>query len=74
MPKKVLFLDEELFVAALDRAIEEGDGRFVDGHIDRLDSLISRLNDCLRELSKLQYRAQQLKFRTERTGAMSMAG
>ena len=40
MPKRTLHLDEELFVKALARAVEEGDARFIDGHVPRLDVLV----------------------------------
>ena len=61
MPKRILFVDEELFVMAFCRAVEEGDKAFVTGHVKRLEGLIGRLNDCLRELSEVQYRAHQMK-------------
>ena len=61
MPKRTLYLDEELFVKALARAVEEGDSRFVDGHVVRLDSLVENLGNCMRELSQLQARAHQLQ-------------
>ena len=56
MPKRTLNLDEELFVKALARAVEEGDARFIDGHVPRLDALVDKLQECLRELSRLQGR------------------
>ena len=67
MPKRTLHLDEELFVKALARAVEEGDARFVDGHVPRLDILVEKLGGCLRELAQLQLRAHQLQDRTHRS-------
>lgn len=64
MPKRTLHLDEELFVKALARAVEEGDARFVDGHVPRLDSLVEKLRECLRDLSHLQGRAHQIRDRS----------
>ena len=66
MPKRTLNLDEELFVKALARAVEEGDSHFVDGHVGRLDGLVDKLRDCLRELSMLQNRAHVLQDRRQR--------
>ena len=66
MPKRTLYLDEELFVKALARAVDEGDSHFVDGHLSRLDALVEKLRDCMRELSQLQYRAHQLRDGTQR--------
>jgi hypothetical protein len=65
MPKRTLNLDEELFVKALCRAVEDGDASFVDGHVGRLDGLVDKLRDCLRELSTLQNRARLLHDRTQ---------
>jgi len=70
MPKRTLHLDEELFVKALARAVEEGDARFVDGHVVRLDALVQKLGDCIRELSQLQLRAHQLQDRARRTDGL----
>jgi hypothetical protein len=65
MPKRTLNLDEELFVKALSRAVEEGDSCFVDGHVSRLDGLVDKLRDCVRELGMLQSRAHQLQDRSQ---------
>ena len=67
MPKRILYLDEELFVKALARAVDEGDAHFVDGHVVRLDALMEKLGTCIRELSQLQLRAHQLQDRTRRS-------
>ena len=61
MPKRMLHLDEELFIKALSRAVEEGDTHFVDGHAPRLHTLIEKMRDCLHELTQLQSRAHQLQ-------------
>jgi len=66
MPKRTLNLDEELFVKALARAVEEGDSHFVEGHVGRLDGLVDKLRDCLRELAMLQSRAHLLQDRSQR--------
>jgi hypothetical protein len=66
MPKRTLNLDEELFVKALARAVEEGDARFVDGHVARLDGLVEKVRDCLRELAQLQGRAHHMRDRGQR--------
>ena len=65
MPKRTLHLDEELFVKALARAVQEGDAHYVDGHVGRLDGLVDNLRDCLRELAMLQSRAHQLQDRSQ---------
>ena len=67
MPKKTLYLDEELFVKALARAVAEGDARFVDGHVPHLDALVDKLRDCLQELSQLQGRARQVQDHSRHT-------
>ena len=61
MPKKTLRLDEELFVKALARAVEEGDSHFVDGHAARLDALVEKVRALLVDLSQLQGRTHQLQ-------------
>ncbi len=63
MSRRVLQIDEELFVKALARAVEDGDARFVDGHLPRLDSLMQKLRTCLGELSQLRDRATRLRGR-----------
>ncbi len=63
MQRRTLPIDEELFVKALARAVEDGDACFVDGHLPRLDSLIQKVRTCLDELSQLRDRADRLRGR-----------
>ncbi len=65
MPKKILFMDEEIFVTALTRAVADGNVGFVDKHMPRLDGLIERLNQTMQALTELQYRATQVAAKAE---------
>jgi hypothetical protein len=59
MPKKVLFMDEDIFVTAMTQAVAEGNTSFIESHADRLDALVERLGETLQSLTELQYRARQ---------------
>ncbi len=61
MPRRVLQLDEELFVKVMTRAVDEGNAEFVHGHSPRLNTLMMKVQDCLNELKALHYRAAVLE-------------
>ncbi len=68
MPKKVLFMDEEIFVTAMTQAVAEGNTSFIENHTDRLDALVERLSETLQTLTELQYRARQAVSPAEAVG------
>lgn len=73
MPKKILFMDEEIFVTAMTRAVEQRNSGFVNNHMPRLDGLIERLNETMQHLTELQYRAGQVR-NTDKAGVRLRVG
>ena len=66
MPAKLPIRDGEPFIAALEQAHAEGNAEFIERHMARLERLIAQYQDRTFELSKLQYRARQIRELHER--------
>ena len=55
------YLDGEPFIAAMEKAQDEGNLDFVQANMPRLERLIARHQDRAYELAQLQYRARMIR-------------
>ena len=64
------YLNGELFIAAMEKAQDEGNLDFVQANKPRLERLFARYMDRTHELAQLQYRARMIREHHEPSAKM----